>query len=132
MNKAISVFVVLWVLFVGGCGSSSYLLDAPRKFESCTSMGANPRQKSFDTIWDLVNRMHGWRIDEVYKQKYMIEATVYRGNAFIPMMISVNKDAAVEIIRDPNIPREISVKWGATLKRWIDNLEARYSQKRCG
>lgn len=94
-------------------------------------MGSSPRQKSFDTIWDVVNRMHGWRIDEVYKKKYTIEATVYRGNAFIPMLITVNKDAAVEIIRDPNVPRDISVKWGGTLKRWLDNLEARYSQKRC-
>lgn len=127
----ICVLLVCCLMIIGGCGGSTYLLETPRKFESCMNMGKNVRQQSFDTIWDLLNKMRGWRIDSVNKDQFMIDATVYRGRAFIPMLISVNKQGAVEIIRNPNEPREISLKWGRTLMRWMDNLEARYAQKRC-
>jgi hypothetical protein len=133
MNKLIVTKTVLliFLLFLNGCGSSTYLLDTPRKFESCINVGDNIRQKSFDTIFDIVNRKRGWIINNVNKKEHKIKATVTRGRGSIPMLISVNKQGAVEFIRDPGVEKEISNKWSHTLKRWLDGLEANYSRKRC-
>lgn len=123
--------LLLLLLCLNGCGSSVYLLDSPRSFDTCSHDGDNVRQKSFDTIFDIVARKRGWMVEDVNKKELKIKATVSRGRGSIPMLISVNKQGAVEFIRDPDIKKEISGRWANNLMRWLDGLEANYSHKRC-
>jgi len=122
--------IVLVALLGAGC-SSSYLLENPRTFETCMDVGIDAREKSFGTIYELVNRINGWRIDSVDQENYQFRATVSRGRGFIPVLFSAKQNGAVEVLRDPERPKSLSRGWANNLKRWLDRLENHYSQKRC-
>lgn len=123
--------VLSLALSLCACAPSAYMMKQPRIFKACSMYGDNPRQESFDALYETLTRKRGWSIGAVDRKKLLLQARVFRADDYIPLQFSINREAEVVIIRDPALPKELSSAGASNLNRWLGMLEGNYTQRRC-
>jgi len=129
MGKIIFLILTVAVLFgVEGC-TSNYLLGEPRVFKACLTDDPGSRDRSFETLVEILRRQNGWVLERISQEQYEIDVRACRGSYCIPLLVTVAEDGRVLWRRDP--ARIIDNNWAAELQRWLNRIEDGYAKRRC-
>ena len=131
MRKIERLFVLPLVccsmLFASGC-ASNYIKNKPVTFTPCDSPAGDPQVRALGAVIKAIDSRRGWYVKGVDSRRFLLSAEVCRRNNCIPVKMKVLKDGAIEVLRGD---KEIGLKWGKTLRKWVMGLEKQYKSCQC-
>ena len=121
------IICLLILVLLSGC-ASNYIKNKPVTFSPCGSPVGDPQVRALGAVIKAIDSRRGWYVKGVDSKQFLVSTEACRRKNCIPVKMKVLKDGAIEVLRGE---KQIGLKWGKTLRKWVMGLEKQYKACQC-